>query len=116
MRLKHARLDASARPGFVFQKLDIVERSPMAELSPRASSMRSHIWRRPGCATQSRIPPLLDANLVGFLHVLEGCRMRASGTWFRSSSSVYGRTPAAFSEPTTSIIGIPVRRHEEATS
>ncbi len=47
---------------------------------------------RPGCATRSTNPSAyVDANLVGFANVLEGCRHHAVGHLvFASSSSVYG--------------------------
>jgi len=103
VRLKHARLDRlKARPGFVFQKLDIVERSPMAELFAASKfDAVAHLAAQAGVRYSIENPSAyIDANLVGFLHVLEGCRhARVGHLVFASSSSVYGaNTRLPFSE------------------
>src|SRR5882762_5901276 len=92
VRLKQARLERlRARSGFMFQQLDSVERKPIAELFAAQAGVRYSIEN-----------PLayVDANLVGFMHVLEGCRHTKVGDLvFASSSSVYGaNTRLPFSE------------------
>ena len=103
VRLKHARLDRlRARSGFVFQKLDIVERKTMAELfSGSKFDVVVHLAAQAGVRYSIENPAAyIDANLVGFLHVLEGCRhARVGHLVFASSSSVYGaNTRLPFSE------------------
>jgi UDP-glucuronate 4-epimerase len=103
VRLKHARLDRlRARSGFVFQKLDIVERKAMSELfSGSKFDAVVHLAAQAGVRYSIENPSAyIDANLVGFLHVLEGCRhSRVAHLVFASSSSVYGaNTRLPFSE------------------
>jgi UDP-glucuronate 4-epimerase len=103
VRLKHARLDRlRARSGFVFQKLDIVERKAMAELFSASNfEVVVHLAAQAGVRYSIENPSAyVDANLVGFLHVLEGCRhSRVGHLVFASSSSVYGaNTRLPFSE------------------
>jgi UDP-glucuronate 4-epimerase len=103
VRLKQARLDRlRARAGFVFQKLDIVERKPMGELfaAGRFDAVM-HLAAQAGVRYSIENPSAyIDANVVGFLHVLEGCRhTRVGHLVFASSSSVYGaNTRLPFSE------------------
>jgi len=103
VRLKQARLERlRSRPGFVFQKLDIVERKGMAELfSTSKFDAVVHLAAQAGVRYSIENPgAYIDANLVGFLHVLEGCRhSRVGHLVFASSSSVYGaNTRLPFSE------------------
>jgi UDP-glucuronate 4-epimerase len=103
VRLKQARLDRlNARSGFRFEKLDIVEPKGMAELfsAGRFDSV-AHLAAQAGVRYSLTNPgAYIDANLVGFLHVLEGCRhARVGHLVFASSSSVYGaNTRLPFSE------------------
>ena len=103
VRLKQARLDRlRARAGFVFHKLDIVERKPMGELfaAGRFDAVM-HLAAQAGVRYSIENPSAyVDANVVGFLHVLEGCRhSRVGHLVFASSSSVYGaNTRLPFSE------------------
>src|SRR3989454_5591264 len=103
VRLKQARLERlRARAGFLFQKLDIVERKPMGELFA-AGKFDSvvHLAAQAGVRYSIENPSAyVDANLVGFMHVLEGCRHTKVGHLvFASSSSVYGaNTRLPFSE------------------
>ena len=103
VRLKQARLDRLLpRKGFVFQKLDIVERKPMGELfiSGKFDAVM-HLAAQAGVRYSIENPSAyIDANLVGFTHVLEGCRhSRVGHLVFASSSSVYGaNTRLPFSE------------------
>jgi len=103
VRLKQARLDRlKARAGFVFEKLDIVERKGMAGLfSSEKFDAVVHLAAQAGVRYSIENPSAyIDANLVGFLHVLEGCRhSRVGHLVFASSSSVYGaNTRLPFSE------------------
>jgi UDP-glucuronate 4-epimerase len=94
VRLKQARLDRlRPRSGFVFQKLDIVERGPMGVLfSGGKFDAVVHLAAQAGVRYSIENPSAyVDANLVGFMHVLEGCRHSKVGHLvFASSSSVYG--------------------------
>ena len=103
VRLKQARLDRlKARAGFTFEKLDIVERKGMAGLfSAEKFDAVVHLAAQAGVRYSIENPSAyIDANLVGFLHVLEGCRhSRVGHLVFASSSSVYGaNTRLPFSE------------------
>jgi len=103
VRLKQARLDRlRPRKGFVFQKLDIVERKPMGELFAAGKfDAVMHLAAQAGVRYSIENPSAyIDANLVGFTHVLEGCRhSRVGHLVFASSSSVYGaNTRLPFSE------------------
>jgi UDP-glucuronate 4-epimerase len=103
VRLKQARLDRlRARAGFVFQKLDIVERKPMAELFAAGKfDAVMHLAAQAGVRYSIENPSAyIDANIVGFMNVLEGCRhTRVRHLVFASSSSVYGaNTRLPFSE------------------
>ncbi len=103
VRLKHARLDRlRARSGFGFEKLDIVEGKGMAALFAAGKfEAVVHLAAQAGVRYSIENPAAyIDANLVGFLHVLEGCRhTRVGHLVFASSSSVYGaNTRLPFSE------------------
>src|SRR5256884_5187431 len=103
VRLKQARLERlRARSGFLFQKLDIVEREPMGELFAAGKfGAVVHLAAQAGVRYSIENPSAyIDANLVGFMHVLEGCRHAKVGHLvFASSSSVYGaNTRLPFSE------------------
>jgi UDP-glucuronate 4-epimerase len=103
VRLKLARLERlRARAGFRFLKLDIIERKPMGELfaSGRFDAVM-HLAAQAGVRYSIENPAAyVDANVVGFLNVLEGCRhSRVAHLVFASSSSVYGaNTRLPFSE------------------
>src|SRR5213594_3935022 len=103
VRLKQARLERlRARAGFLFHKLDIVERRPMGELFATGKfGAVVHLAAQAGVRYSIENPSAyVDANLVGFLHVLEGCRHTKVGHLvFASSSYVYGaNTLLPFSE------------------
>jgi len=103
VRLKQARLDRlRARAGFEFQKLDIIERKTMSGLFA-ASKFDAvvHLAAQAGVRYSIENPSAyIDANIVGFMNVLEGCRhSRVGHLIFASSSSVYGaNTRLPFSE------------------
>src|SRR5262249_48100554 len=75
VRLKQARLDRlNAQQGFQFERLDIVESKRMAELfSAGKFDSVVHLAAQAGVRYSLTNPAAyIDANLVGFLHVLEG--------------------------------------------
>ena len=86
-----ARLDSL--PGFTFEKLDISDRDSMHDLFGRTRPRRVvHLAAQAGVRHSIRDPhSYVDANLVGFLNVLEGCRHGGvEHLVFASTSSVYG--------------------------
>ena len=92
--LKQARLDRFAHlPGFTFHKLDIEDRPAMAELFARVRPARVvHLAAQAGVRYSLENPhAYVDANIVGTLNVLEGCRHNGvEHLVYASSSSVYG--------------------------
>ena len=92
--LKEARLrELATHPHFTFHRLDLADRSATEKLfGSRRFPRVVHLAAQAGVRYSLQNPhAYLDANLAGFLNVLEGCR--ASGTRhliFASSSSVYG--------------------------
>lgn len=101
--LKEARLARlSAKPGFSFEKLDIVDRKAMAELFADNKPDRVvHLAAQAGVRYSLENPhAYIDANIQGFLNILEGCRHNAvEHLVYASSSSVYGgNTALPFSE------------------
>jgi UDP-glucuronate 4-epimerase len=96
--LKRARLDELARlDGFRFQKLDIADRSGMAALfrEHRFTDV-VHLAAQAGVRHSLEAPhDYIDANIAGFLNVLEGCRhAQTRHLLYASSSSVYGADTA----------------------
>jgi UDP-glucuronate 4-epimerase len=92
--LKAARLSRlQAGPGFSFQRLDVADRPGMAALFERGRFDRVvHLAAQAGVRYSLKNPhAYVDANLVGFVNVLEGCRHAGVGHLvYASSSSVYG--------------------------
>ncbi len=92
--LKQARLDRlTPHAAFTFERLDVSDRAGMAELFARHRPARVvHLAAQAGVRYSLQNPhAYVDANLVGFLNVLEGCRHHAvEHLVFASSSSVYG--------------------------
>ena len=103
VRLKQARLvRLLSRADFRFEKLDIIERKTMSGLFA-ASKFDAvvHLAAQAGVRYSIENPSAyIDANIVGFMNVLEGCRhSRVGHLVFASSSSVYGaNTRLPFSE------------------
>ena len=101
--LKEARLDHLVQtPTFNFVKGDIADRSAMAELfeSTRFDAV-VNLAAQAGVRYSIENPAAyIDANLVGFGNILEGCRHSGVGHLiYASSSSVYGsNTSLPFSE------------------
>ena len=92
--LKNARLGrCSSFANFHFTKLDIIDRHGMAEYfrEHRFDSVM-HLAAQAGVRYSIQSPDAyIDANLVGFGNILEGCRHSEVGHLvFASSSSVYG--------------------------
>lgn len=92
--LKRARLDVLRRdPRFSFVQIDIGDRLPIAELFAKHRFARViHLAAQAGVRHSIDQPhAYVDANLDGFLNVLEGCRHHRCGHLiYASSSSVYG--------------------------
>jgi len=92
--LKQARLDALAKEReFRFVKLDLADRAGVAALfAEHRFSHVVHLAAQAG-VRYSLVDPhaYADANLTGFLNILEGCRhARSNHLLYASSSSVYG--------------------------
>ena len=92
--LKEARLaQLQGQAGFHFAKLDLADRDAVAGLFRGARFDRVVNLAAQAGVRYSLTNPhaYIDANIVGFLHVLEGCRHAGVGHLvFASSSSVYG--------------------------
>jgi UDP-glucuronate 4-epimerase len=94
VRLKHARLEQlEGQPGFRFVKLDVAERETMAAMfEDEQFDAVVHLAAQAGVRYSLTNPAAyIDANLVGFGNILEGCRQSEVGHLvYASSSSVYG--------------------------
>ncbi|MFN3656958.1 MAG: NAD-dependent epimerase [Pseudolabrys sp.] len=93
-RLKDARLaELGKLPGFDFVKLDLADRAGMAALfGKHRFPYVVHLAAQAG-VRHSLVDPFayVDANLVGFTNILEGCRHNGCRhLLYASSSSVYG--------------------------
>ena len=92
--LKRARLARlTCHPGFEFAELDITDRPAMEAVFAReAFGNVIHLAAQVGVRYSIENPhAYAEANLTGFLHVLEGCRRaRVGHLIYASSSSVYG--------------------------
>ncbi len=94
VRLKQARLDRlTPHPQFRFEKMDLADRAAIAALFAREGFERViHLGAQAGVRYSLDNPhAYADANLVGHLNILEGCRHHQVGhLLYASSSSVYG--------------------------
>jgi UDP-glucuronate 4-epimerase len=93
-RFKLARLaELKLLPSFRFQQCDVADRGAMARLfAAERFAYVAHLAAQPG-VTHSAVDPAayIDANLVGFANILEGCRhSQIRHLVYASSSSVYG--------------------------
>src|SRR5207248_417495 len=93
-KLKEARLDILKRhPNFTFVKLDLANR-PATKLLFKQHCFREviHLAAQAGVRYSLEHPhAYIDANVEGFVNVLEGCRHNeCKHLVFASSSSVYG--------------------------
>ncbi|HEX5819591.1 MAG TPA: NAD-dependent epimerase [Gemmatimonadales bacterium] len=94
VRLKHARLARlEGRPGYCFEKLDVADAEAMARVFASVQpEVVIHLAAQAGVRYSLTNPgSYVQSNLVGFLHILEGCRHnRVRHLVYASSSSVYG--------------------------
>lgn len=94
VRLKEARLaQLTNRTGFHFLQLDLADREGMARLFAHHTPERVvHLAAQAGVRYSLTNPHVyVESNLVGFLHILEGCRhTKVQHLVYASSSSVYG--------------------------
>ena len=94
VRLKEARLARlTGKTGFDFVRSDITDGAAMSALFSRQKfDAVVHLAAQAGVRYSLENPKAyIDANLVGFGHILEGCRHGGVGHLvFASSSSVYG--------------------------
>lgn len=92
--LKEARLEILRRdPNFVFEKLDLADRAAIKSLfAQHCFPVVIHLAAQAGVRYSLENPhAYIDANIEGFINVLEGCRHNGCGhLLFASSSSVYG--------------------------
>jgi UDP-glucuronate 4-epimerase len=94
VKLKEARLaNLQGRNGFSFHKLDLTDREGMQRLFKTTPPQRVvHLGAQAGVRYSLKDPEAyVQSNIVGTLHVLEGCRNTGvEHLVFASSSSVYG--------------------------
>ena len=92
--LKEARLARLVgHPSFTFERVDIADRAGMERVfSEHRPERVVHLAAQAGVRYSIENPhAYVEANLVGFLHVLEGCRSGdVDHLVYASSSSVYG--------------------------
>ncbi|NIG62718.1 MAG: NAD-dependent epimerase [Serratia symbiotica] len=92
--LKMARLDLLVnKPSFQFIKLDLADREGIAAIFSEHNFQRViHLAAQAGVRYSLENPlAYADANLIGHLNVLEGCRHnKVENLLYASSSSVYG--------------------------
>jgi len=98
VNLKRARLEKlRAYDNFSFEKLDLADRSGMEQLFRREGLQRVvHLAAQAGVRYSIENPHVyVDSNVVGTLHVLEGCRHHeVEHLVYASTSSVYGANTA----------------------
>lgn len=94
VNLKLDRLSQlKSHENFLFQKLDVADRPGMEALFNQHQFDRViHLAAQAGVRYSLQNPhTYVDSNLVGFLHILEGCRyQQVPHLVYASSSSVYG--------------------------
>ncbi|ROR14846.1 NAD-dependent epimerase [Erwinia sp. JUb26] len=94
VNLKTARLDlVTTHPEFTFIKIDLADREGMASLFREQRFQRViHLAAQAGVRYSLENPlAYADANLIGHLNILEGCRHnQVEHLLYASSSSVYG--------------------------
>ena len=92
-KLKQARVDLLKNdPGFTFIKFDLADREGSRSLFEQGFPVVIHLAAQAGVRYSLQNPhAYVDANLQGFINVLEGCRHNGcKHLLFASSSSVYG--------------------------
>lgn len=93
VNLKLNRLAQLERPTFQFHKLDLADRQGIEDLFAQHQFDRViHLAAQAGVRYSLQNPHMyVDSNVVGFLHILEGCRQQqVQHLVYASSSSVYG--------------------------
>ena len=93
VKLKLARLDLLQSPLFSFHKIDLADREGIARLFANEKFNRViHLAAQAGVRYSLENPfAYADANLIGYLNILEGCRHNnVEHLLYASSSSVYG--------------------------
>ncbi|HEI9844927.1 TPA: NAD-dependent epimerase [Morganella morganii] len=94
VNLKKARLDLLLpHPQFQFFKMDLSEKAAVSELFAAQKFERViHLAAQPGVRYSIQNPmAYIDANILGHMNILEGCRHHNVGHLiYSSSSSVYG--------------------------
>ncbi|MBW5406496.1 NAD-dependent epimerase [Morganella morganii] len=94
VNLKKARLDLLLpHPQFQFFKMDLSEKAVVSELFAAQKFERViHLAAQPGVRYSIQNPmAYIDANILGHMNILEGCRHHNVGHLiYSSSSSVYG--------------------------
>ncbi len=103
VNLKHARLaPLLAQPGYAHVPADLADRGGIEQAFASFRPQRVvHLAAQAGVRYATKNPHAYgEANLTGFLHVLEGCRqLQVEHLVFASTSSVYGgNTSVPFSE------------------
>jgi UDP-glucuronate 4-epimerase len=92
--LKAARLEILVRhPKFRFLKMDLADRAAIEETFERERFQRVvHLAAQAGVRHSIEHPhAYIDSNIVGFLHIIEGCRRNGvEHLVYASTSSVYG--------------------------
>lgn len=93
VKLKESRLKLLQGPGFSFVRLDLADRDGMANLFRSLKFPRVvHLAAQAGVRYSLQDPhAYVESNLVGFVNILEGCRLvEVEHLVFASTSSVYG--------------------------
>ncbi|QOV67310.1 NAD-dependent epimerase [Citrobacter sp. BDA59-3] len=93
VNLKQTRLNLLQSPLFSFRKIDIAHQHPMSQLFAEEKFDRViHLAAQAGVRYSLENPYVYaEANLIGHLNVLEGCRHnKVQHLLYASSSSVYG--------------------------
>lgn len=93
VNLKQARLDLLQSSLFSFHKIDLADREGIARLFTNEKFNRViHLAAQAGVRYSLENPfAYADANLIGYLNILEGCRHNnVEHLLYASSSSVYG--------------------------
>ncbi len=89
----NVEISSRTSPGLGFMKLDIAAREPVEQLFDNESfSQVIHLAAQPGARASLTHPyDYIQSNIIGFIHILEGCRnTQVEHLIYASSSSVYG--------------------------